>query len=83
MFGRSYNTQFKVVLGFTLLNFLVAIVLAVVRKRKGVFGKIPVRRLGNEFTGEGDKTEEEKESKEGVVEGREDEGAVSASKGSD
>lgn len=54
VFGRSYNKQFKVILGFTLLNFLVGIALAVVRKKKGIFGKMPVRTLENEFT----KTEE-------------------------
>lgn len=50
VFGRSYNKQFKVVLAFTLLNFLVAIVLAIARKKKGIFGKVPVRTLENEFT---------------------------------
>ncbi|KAJ4301148.1 hypothetical protein N0V90_003238 [Kalmusia sp. IMI 367209] len=64
VFGRSYNKQFKVILAFTLLNFLVVIVLAVVRKRKGIFGKMPVRTLQNEFTkpassnAEGEKSDE-------------------------
>lgn len=90
MFGRSYNRQFKVILGFTLLNFLVAAGLAVIRKRMGVFGKIPVRTMENEFTGKKDetvddtedKTEVEKKSEGEVVEGREGEGAVRVSKGS-
>ena len=70
VFGRSYNKQFKVILAFTLLNFLVAIALAVVRKRKGIFGKAPVRKLENEFTKTGDKHENERsqEATPGVVE---------------
>lgn len=36
-------------LAFALLNFLVAIALAVIRKRTGTFGKMPVR-TENEFT---------------------------------
>ncbi|KAL1595646.1 hypothetical protein SLS60_009335 [Paraconiothyrium brasiliense] len=50
VFGTSYNKQFKVILAFTLLNFLTAIALAIVRKRKDIFGKMPVRTLENEFT---------------------------------
>jgi len=48
-FGRSYNKQFKVIMAFTVLNFAVAILLSVVRKRKGAFGKLPIRREENEF----------------------------------
>ena len=50
VFGRSYDTQFKVILGFTLFNFVIAAALAVVRKKQGIFGRIPVRTLENEFT---------------------------------
>jgi hypothetical protein len=67
VFGRSYNKQFKVILAFALLNFLVAIVLAVVRKRKGIFGKMPVRTLENEFTKASHK--HEGETKHGVMTG--------------
>lgn len=49
VFGRSYNKQFQVMLAFTLLNFLVSIALAIVRKKKGIFGKMPVRKEVNEF----------------------------------
>ena len=49
VFGRSYNRQFRVLLAFTCLNFVVAISLGVVRKRKGIFGVIPTRREENEF----------------------------------
>ncbi|KAF1949345.1 hypothetical protein CC80DRAFT_555388 [Byssothecium circinans] len=34
---------------FPFLNFIVAIVLAIVRETQGIFGKMPVRRVGNEF----------------------------------
>ncbi|KAF1971396.1 MFS general substrate transporter [Bimuria novae-zelandiae CBS 107.79] len=54
LFGRSYNRQFKVILAFTLLNFLIAVVLAGVRRKQNIFGKIPVRTLENEFTKTGD-----------------------------
>ncbi|KAF2644251.1 hypothetical protein P280DRAFT_466911 [Massarina eburnea CBS 473.64] len=50
VFGKSYNRQFQVMIACALLNFLVAIALAVVRKRRGIFGTIPVRKEGNEFT---------------------------------
>ncbi|KAF2876336.1 major facilitator superfamily domain-containing protein [Massariosphaeria phaeospora] len=49
VFGKSYNRQFQVLLAFTCLNFLVAMVLVVVRKKKGIFGLMPVRREENEF----------------------------------
>lgn len=49
VFGRSYNKQFQVMLAFTLLNFLVGILLAIIRKRDGVFGAMPERKEGNEF----------------------------------
>lgn len=41
VFGQSYNRQFQVILGFSLLNFVVAIVLLLVRKRMGVFNAVP------------------------------------------
>ncbi|KAF2655372.1 MFS general substrate transporter [Lophiostoma macrostomum CBS 122681] len=49
VFGQSYNRQFSVMLAFTCSNFLVAIVLAVVRRRRGIFGLVPVRKEENEF----------------------------------
>ncbi|KAF2441244.1 MFS general substrate transporter [Karstenula rhodostoma CBS 690.94] len=61
VFGRSYNKQFKVIMAFALLNFLVAIALAVVRKKNGIFGKMPVRTLENEFTKTDREHEGEKE----------------------
>ncbi|KAH7391856.1 putative MSF multidrug transporter [Pyrenochaeta sp. MPI-SDFR-AT-0127] len=50
VFGGSYNRQFQIMLAFTTLNFIVAIVLAVVRKRLGIFGVVPERKQENEFT---------------------------------
>lgn len=67
VFGKSYNTQFKVILGFTLFDFLIALALAVVRKRQGIFGKIPVRTLENEFTTTEHKSKQDKDP--GVVAG--------------
>lgn len=49
IFGRSYNRQFQVMLAFGGLNLLITIILALVRKRLGVFGKQPERKEGNEF----------------------------------
>lgn len=37
-------------LGFAALNFIISIVLALVRKKMGLFGSVPVRREQNEFT---------------------------------
>ena len=70
VFGRSYNKQFKVILAFALLNFLVTIALAAVRKKKGIFGKTAVRNLENEFTRTGEREKQEKNSAvaTGVVE---------------
>ena len=45
----SDNRQFQVMLGFTGLNVLVAAILAIVRKRSGLFGLIPERKEGNEY----------------------------------
>lgn len=49
VFGRSYNRQFQVMLAFSCLNIVIALILTVVRKRMGIFGKIPKRQLDNEF----------------------------------
>lgn len=49
VFGRSYNRQFLIMLAFTGLNLLVTILLAIVRKRMGVFGTMVVRKEENEF----------------------------------
>jgi hypothetical protein len=38
-------------LGFAGLNIVVAVVLAIVRKRSGLFGLRPERKEGNEFMG--------------------------------
>jgi len=49
VFGKSYNRQFQVTLAFAVLNVLVIVVLIVVRKKKGLFGVMPVRNEENEF----------------------------------
>ncbi|KAF2792728.1 MFS general substrate transporter [Melanomma pulvis-pyrius CBS 109.77] len=64
VFGDSYNKQFQVMLGFACLNLLVTIVLALVRKRQGIFGHMPVRKLENEFM---KAAEEKKDEEEGNV----------------
>ena len=43
------NRQFQVMLAFTGLNVVIAVILAMVRKRSGLFGLIPERTEGNEF----------------------------------
>ncbi|KAF2684683.1 MFS general substrate transporter [Lentithecium fluviatile CBS 122367] len=48
-FGKSYNRQFQVTLAFSLLSVLVVVALIIVRKKKGIFGMMPVRREENEF----------------------------------
>jgi hypothetical protein len=58
VFGRSYNKQFQIMLAFALLNVAVSCALALVRKRKGIYGMMPVRTIENEFM---KKNEEEKE----------------------
>lgn len=50
IFGKSYNRQFHVMLAFAGLNVIVTIVLALVRKRLGIFGVMPTRQEANEFT---------------------------------
>jgi hypothetical protein len=49
VFGNSYNRQFQVMIAFAGLNVFVAIILAVVRRRCGVFGITLERKEGNEF----------------------------------
>ncbi|KAH7077231.1 putative MFS multidrug transporter [Paraphoma chrysanthemicola] len=49
VFGQSYNRQFQIMLAFAGLNIIVTIVLAVVRRRMGLYGVIPQRKEGNEF----------------------------------
>lgn len=49
VFGHSYNRQFQVILAFSCLNFVIAIALAIVRKKMGIFGVIPQRTQENEF----------------------------------
>jgi MFS family permease len=49
VFGRSYNRQFLIMLAFTVLNLFVTVLLAIVRKKKGVFGVIAERKEENEF----------------------------------
>ncbi|KAJ4312220.1 hypothetical protein N0V94_007563 [Neodidymelliopsis sp. IMI 364377] len=49
IFGESYNRQFLIILAFTGLNVIVTVLLALVRKRKGIFGIIPERKENNEF----------------------------------
>ena len=43
------NRQFLVMLAFTGFNVIVAVILAIVRKRSGLFGLIPERKEGNEY----------------------------------
>ena len=45
----SDNKQFQVMIAFTGLNVIVAVILATVRKRSGLFGLPPRREEGNEF----------------------------------
>lgn len=49
IFGASYNRQFLIMLAFTGLNVVVTVLLALVRKRMGVFGIIVERKEDNEF----------------------------------
>jgi MFS family permease len=49
IFGGSYNRQFLIMLAFTGLNVIVTVLLALVRKRKGIFGIMPERKENNEF----------------------------------
>jgi hypothetical protein len=49
-FGGSYNKQFHIILAFAGVNLVVTILLAIVRKRMGIYGAIPERKEANEFT---------------------------------
>ncbi|KAJ4352710.1 hypothetical protein N0V95_004035 [Ascochyta clinopodiicola] len=49
IFGASYNRQFLIILAFTALNVIVTVLLALVRKRMGVFGMLMQRKEDNEF----------------------------------
>jgi hypothetical protein len=50
IFGSSYNRQFQVMLAFAGLNFVVTIILTLVRKRMGIFGVMPGQQDAKEFT---------------------------------
>lgn len=73
IFGRSYNKQFHVMLAFTGLNVIVTIILALVRKRMGLFGMTPGRTESNEFMKAADNVEKDEEV------GRQQGGSVSTS----
>ncbi|KAL6706874.1 hypothetical protein ACN47E_005017 [Coniothyrium glycines] len=62
IFGRSYNKQFQVMLAFAGLNVIVAVILALVRKRVGLFGVIPQRKEGNEFMQTAEASDVEKDA---------------------
>ncbi|KAJ4339087.1 hypothetical protein N0V87_003522 [Didymella glomerata] len=49
VFGGSYNRQFLIMLAFAVLNLFVTVLLAIVRKKKGIFGTMPERKEENEF----------------------------------
>lgn len=59
VFGGSYNRQFLIMLGLAALNMLVTVVLAIVRKKKGDFGRMPERKEENEFFGAADQIGDE------------------------
>lgn len=48
VFGESYNRQFLIMTAFTGFNLLIAILLAAVRKRAGIFGMLVIQKE-NEF----------------------------------
>lgn len=77
-FGGSYNRQFKIMLAFTGLNFLVAILLALVRKRMGIFNAIPDRSEDNEFMKAAQKEGRDEEAKGGNKESADVDAAQSA-----
>ncbi|CAO2648981.1 Nn.00g099300.m01.CDS01 [Neocucurbitaria sp. VM-36] len=62
-FGGSYNRQFQIMLAFTGLNFLIAILLALVRKRMGLFNAQPDRKEDNEFMKAAQKRSSDEEAK--------------------
>jgi hypothetical protein len=49
IFGRSYNRQFQVMMAFAGLNMIVTVILALVRKRMGLFGVMPGRQDAKQF----------------------------------
>ena len=59
IFGGSYNRQFLIMLVFTVLKLFVTVLLAVVRKRLGVFGMMAERKEENEFCKAAEKTGDE------------------------
>lgn len=63
VFGGSYNRQFLIMLAFTGLNFIVAIILAIVRKKLGIFGVVPERQQDNEFMKAAENTTSEEDIK--------------------
>lgn len=63
IFGASYNRQFLILLAFAGFNLIVTVVLALVRKRLGVFGSMAERKEDNEFSRGGGKTAAEEVSR--------------------
>jgi hypothetical protein len=63
-FGDSYNKQFQIMLAFAGLNIVIAILLAVIRKKLGIFGAMPQRKDANEFTRTVDKKTDDAEAAE-------------------
>jgi hypothetical protein len=49
-FGGSYSKQIHIILTFARLNIIVTIILALIRKRIGVYDVMPQRKEANEFT---------------------------------
>jgi MFS family permease len=58
VFGESYNRQFLIMTAFTGFNVLMAILLAIVRKRAGIFGMLELQKE-NEFRRAVEKTMDE------------------------
>lgn len=65
VFGESYNRQFLVMTAFTGLNLLITILLAIVRKRAGIFGLLAARQEENEFCRAAEKPVDEEMSSSG------------------
>ncbi|KAJ8116457.1 hypothetical protein OPT61_g2122 [Boeremia exigua] len=62
VFGGSYNLQFLIILAFAVLNLLVTVLLAVVRKRAGIFNIRPERKEENEFYAAAKKSADEEKA---------------------
>jgi MFS family permease len=62
VFGASFNRQFLVMLAFAALNLLVAVVITLVRWKKGVLGVKPERSEANEFTNVAEKRDDEEKA---------------------